>query len=98
MSTSERDESEVEEAEWRGESEGETAADSVSVTVVEVTVRLRAGFCLGRAEVDAILKEGIRPTEEKVEMPNANCSRGKKRGGEKKKEFRDVQRGLKFLK
>jgi hypothetical protein len=97
MSTSERDESEVEEAECRGESEGETAAeDSESVTVFEVTVRLRAGFCLGRAEVDAILKEGIRPTEEKVEMPNANCPRRKEKGGEKKKEFRDGQRGLKF--
>jgi len=51
------DESDVEEAEWRGESEGETAADSESVTVVEVTVRLSAGFCLGRAEVDAIVKK-----------------------------------------
>jgi hypothetical protein len=51
------DESDVEEAEWRGESEGETAADSESVTVVEVTVRLSAGFCLGRAEVDAMVKK-----------------------------------------
>jgi hypothetical protein len=55
------DESEVEEAECRGESDGETAADSESVTVVEVTVRLRAGFCLGRAEVetDAIVRKKV---------------------------------------
>lgn len=96
ISTSERDESEVEEAEWRGESEGETAADSVSVAVVEVTVRLRAGFCLGRAEVDAILKEGIRPTEEKVEMPNANCSRGEKKGGGRKTSYEMANGGQSF--
>lgn len=47
------EESEVEEAEARGESAGETAAeDSLSVAVVEVTVRRRAGLCLGAAEVE----------------------------------------------
>lgn len=44
------EEREVEEAECRGESEGETAADSLSV--VEVTVRRRTGFCLGAVEVE----------------------------------------------
>lgn len=77
ISTSDMDESDVEEAECRGESEGETAADSESVTVVEVTVRLSAGFCLGRAEVetDAIVgREGSRPTIDK-RVKKSRCRR-----------------------
>lgn len=99
MSTSEREESEVEEAECRGESAGETAAeDSESVTVLEVTVRLRAGFCLGRAEVDAIVKEGIRPTEEKVEMPKTKCPRERRRQVKRKKGISEWSTGAEVLK
>jgi len=81
MSASEREESEVEEAECRGESEGETAADSESVTVVEVTLRLRAGACLGIAEVDAILKE--RYTADRRESRDAEDKLSKRREREK---------------
>lgn len=45
ISTEERDESDVDEAEGRGESAGETTVEvSESVAVVEVAVRLRAGL------------------------------------------------------
>lgn len=48
------DDKEVEEAEGRGESLGETAAeDSESVTVVDVAVRLRAGPRLAAPEATA---------------------------------------------
>jgi hypothetical protein len=50
ISTEESDESDVDEAEGRGESAGETTVDvSESLAVVEVTVRLRAGW-LGLAD------------------------------------------------
>jgi hypothetical protein len=89
MSTSDREESEVEEAEGRGESEGETAADdSESVAVVEVTVRRRAGFCLGTAVDEAIVAgegEGGRPTkrEESIgRMGQRTRVEERRRGGE----------------
>lgn len=53
-SREERDERDVEEAEGRGESEGETAAEDSS-SVVDVTVRLKAGFlCLDAAAPDVV--------------------------------------------
>ena len=56
MSTEEREDSEVEEADGRGESEGETAAeDSESVAaVVEVTVLLRTGLLGTEAPEEAV--------------------------------------------
>lgn len=56
MSADEREDREVDEAEARGESEGETAADdSESVTaVVDVAVRLKAGLLGLEAPEDAV--------------------------------------------
>lgn len=56
MSIEEREESEVEEAEGRGESEGETAAeDSESVmAVVEVAARLKTGLLCLEAPEEAV--------------------------------------------
>lgn len=100
------DESDVEEAEWRGESEGETAADSESVTVVEVTVRLSAGFCLGRAEVetDAIVKKrrgftaDNRQKSQEVEDAEEELSKKKRKGGGREKRGLRRPRGAEVLK
>jgi len=59
MSTDEREDREVDEAEWRGESEGETAADdSESVAVTEVTVLLRTGL-LGLSDPDETVADAM---------------------------------------
>jgi len=62
MSTEDMEERDVEEADWRGESEGLTAADdSESFTVVDVTVRRSTGL-LGFAapvEVEADAMMGL---------------------------------------
>jgi hypothetical protein len=80
MSTDEREDRDVDEAEWRGESEGETAADdSESVAVAEVTVRLRTGL-LGREDpdetvVDAMVMMAERGRELKAGRPSSGRAR-----------------------
>jgi hypothetical protein len=52
------DDRDVDEADWRGESEGVAAVEFVEVTDCCVVFRLRFGFTLGRAVVDIVAVEG----------------------------------------